>query len=534
LGAPARVDTVTEGHMSERIDNGDPGSRGSSRRAATEEPIEVRRYLDALRRSLPLVIGIVVVLAGSIYVVSTSLPKRYKATTSIVQRSNSVIDQNSSVDSITRDLNTINSLLTTDDVLSAAAKKVPGESIDSLRDKVSSSVDPNANLIYVTAKDALPTRASQIANAVASTFVSEQADIERRQYESARSDLQDELARVQGQAGASSQEAALQDRISQIGVSIATAGTDLAVAQRADPPDSQDTPRPLRNTALGIVLGLFLGVLVALARDQLVPRVAGSRELSRLLELPVLVSIPYVRHRRGRRSRVLSGIEYEIYQTLATSVRFTLTPAEGPHVLLITSALHAEGKSTVTTRLGRALAHAGHRTLLVSADMRWPTLHNLTTVPIGPGLADALQALSGGPPQDPRTLLASMIQRAPGQRRGVLDVLPSGRKPDDPTELLADVSLDVVFDAIADLEYSYVLIDAPPLLGIADTQALSRRASSILYVARLDRITLENVVDARDILDRVDRPLLGMVVIGARSEASPYYLSSRVPALEDV
>jgi capsular exopolysaccharide synthesis family protein len=523
--------------MSDRMDNGDPGGRGGSRRTATEEPIEVRRYLDALRRSLPLVIGIVVVLAGSIYVVSSSLPKRYKATTSIVQRSNSVIDNNSSVDSITRDLNTIDALLTTDDVLAAAAKKVPGqppESIDSLRTKVSSSVDPNANLIYVTAKDASPVRAAQIANAVASTFVSEQADIERRQFESARSDLQDELARVQGQAGASSQEAALQDRISQIGVSIATAGTDLAVAQRADAPDSQDTPRPLRNTALGIVLGLFLGVLVALARDQLVPRVAGSRELSRLLELPVLVSIPYVRRRRGRRSRVLSGVEYEIYQTLGTSVRFTLTPAEGPHVVLVTSALHAEGKSTVTTRLGRALAHAGHRTLLVSADMRWPTLHTLVNVPIGPGLADLLQTLSTTPSQDARALVSSMIQRSPGQRRGVLDVLPSGRKPDDPTELLADVSLDIVFDAIADLDYTYVLIDAPPLLGIADTQALARRASGILYVARLDRITLENVVDARDILDRVERPLIGMVVIGARSEASPYYLSSRVPALEDV
>ena len=123
--------------------------------------------------------------------------------------------------------------------------------------------------------------------------------------------------------------------------------------------------------------------------------------------------------------------------------------------------------------------------------------------------------------------------RAPGQRRGVLDVLPSGKKPHDPTELLADASLDIVFDAIADLDYTYILIDAPPLLGIADTQALSRRASSLLYVARLDRVTLENVVDARDVLDRIDIPAVGMVVIGARSEASPYYLSSRVPALED-
>ncbi len=506
----------------------------TSRRAAAEQPIEVRRYLDALRRSLPLVLGIVVVLAGSVYLVSSSLPKRYKATTSIVMRSSSVLDQNQNVDTITRDLNTIDALLTTDDVLAAAAKKVPGETTETLRDKVSSSVDPNANLIYVTAKDPLPEHSAQIANAVASTFVTEQADIQRRNYERARADLQDELTRLQGTADAGTQEQAIRDRISQLGVSIATAGGDLQVAQRADAPTEPDTPRPFRNTALGIILGLFLGILVALGRDQLVPRVSGSRELSRLLELPVLVSIPYTRGKRGRRGRVLSGIEYETYQTLATSIRFSLTPADGPHVILVTSALHAEGKSTVTLRLGRALAHAGHRTLLVSADMRWPTLHTLTGTEIGPGLSELLETLGRGTVPDARGYVGNRIERVSGQRRGELDILPSGKKPDDPSELLSNVGLDVVMDGIAELDYTYVLIDAPPLLGIADTQALARRATTMLYVARLDRVTLENVVDARDVLDRIDRPMVGMVVIGARSEASPYYLSSRVPALEDV
>jgi Mrp family chromosome partitioning ATPase len=203
-------------------------------------------------------------------------------------------------------------------------------------------------------------------------------------------------------------------------------------------------------------------------------------------------------------------------------------------VILITSALHAEGKSTVTMRLGSALAHAGHRTLLVSADMRWPTLHDLADVPIEPGLAELLQTVADEPPSEARTRVAGHIRQSAGQRRGALDMLPSGRKPNDPTSLLADVGLDLVFDALTDLDYSYIIVDAPPVLGIADTRALARRATSLLYVARLDRITLENVADAGDVLDRMDRPRLGLVVIGVRSEASPYYLSSRVPALEDV
>jgi capsular exopolysaccharide synthesis family protein len=520
--------------MSERIDTGELERRtGARRTAAAEEPIEARRYLDALRRSLPLIIAITFVLAVTVYVVSSSLPKRYKATASIVQRTGAVVDQNSSVDSITRDLNTINSLVTTDGVLGSVADKVPRTTIDDLRDNVSSSVDPNANLIYVTAKDGNARKSADIANAVATTFVREQASIKRRQYEQARAELQDELTRLETSGNAPQQERAIRERISQLAVSIATAGIDLAVAQPADVPDAQDTPRPLRNTALGIILGLFLGVLVALGRDQLVPRISGSRELSRLLELPVLVTVPYV-PRRGRRARVMSGIEYETYQTLATSVRFSLPPGDGPHVVLVTSALHAEGKSTVTMRLGRALAQAGHRTLLVSADMRWPTLHELVEVPLEPGLADLLQDLPDAPDQDARTRVTEAIHTAPHQRRGTLDTLPSGRKPSDPTNLLADVGLDLVFDALVDLDYAYIIVDAPPLLGIADTRTLARRATSLLYVARMDRITLENAVDAADVIDRMDRAALGMVVIGVRSEASPYYLTGRVPALEDV
>src|SRR3954468_18535480 len=99
--------------MSERIETGELERRPPSRRAAAEEPIEVRRYLEALRRGLPLIAGVVVVLAVATYLVSSSLPKRYKAETSIVQRSTAVLDNNSSVDAIARDLNTINSLLTT-------------------------------------------------------------------------------------------------------------------------------------------------------------------------------------------------------------------------------------------------------------------------------------------------------------------------------------------------------------------------------------------------------------------------------------
>jgi capsular exopolysaccharide synthesis family protein len=519
--------------MAERIDSGHL-ERGTLRRpAGGEESIEVRRYMEALRRGLPLVLGIVAVLTISIYVVSASLPKRYKATASIVQRTDPASEQTQSTDQMTRELNTTNALLTTDGVLGAASRSVPGTTLQTLRDEVSSSVDPNANLIYVVAKDPSPRRAAAIANAVAGTFVSQEASITQRQLEGARADLQSELKRLEGQPGASAQVQAIRDRLSTLGVEVATAGTNLTVAQRADVPTTQDTPRPLRNAGLGIVLGLFLGVLVALGRDQLIPRPTGPRELSRLLELPVLVSIPYLGRRRGRRERTLSGIEYETYQTLAASVRFSLSPAEGPHIILVTSAMHAEGKTTVTTRLGRALAHGGHRTLLVSADLRWPTLHETLGVPGEPGLSELLANVGPESGDEAQTAVSRDLQHVAGQRDADLDVLPSGKKPSDPAGLLSGASLDAIFDALGELDYTYVIVDSPPLLGIADTQALARRCTSMIFVARLDRLSLEHVADARDTLDRLELQPVGMVVIGARGEASPYYLRGRVPAFDD-
>ena len=157
-------------------------------------------------------------------------------------------------------------------------------------------------------------------------------------------------------------------------------------------------------------------------------------------------------------------------------------------------------------------------------------------LPSEPGLSELLGELEDTARpnhQLMRQVRASIQSVKSSSRHGVLDVLPSGRKPDDPARLLTGEGLEAVFQAIAELDYTYVIIDAPPLLGIADTQALARCADSLLYVGRLDRITVDNVMDARDTLDRLDINCIGIVVIGARSEASPYYVGLRAPVLED-
>jgi len=504
------------------------------RRRGQEESIEVRRYLDALRRGKWLILTLVVLATATAVIVSSLLPKRYEATTSIVKEVALGPYDAVNVDSVTRELQTIQRLLVTRDVLTRAAGRIPGESSSALRPTITSTVDPEANLLYVTATAGTPQRAADRANAVATAFVTEQRDVTRQQYERARAGLLQELDRVQGQVGATQQEEALRQRLSELAVVQANAGTDLQVAEPAIPPSSPTSPKPLRDGIIAFFLALFVGVLVALGRDQLVPRVAGPRELSRLLDLPMLTAVPYVRRRLGRRG-MLTGIEHESYQTLGASIRFSLPPESGPHTLLVTSALHAEGKSTVTARLGRALAQSGHRTLIVSADLRWPTLHQLVEVPAAPGLSELLAEYDehGHTNELESMLRTSIVPLETGPRQGELDILPSGRKPSEPAQLLGGESLDVLFELIGRFDYAYIILDAPPVLGIADTQSLGRCADHLLYVARLDRITLDNLMDARDVLDRIEARPVGVAVIGARSEASPYYVGVRSPALED-
>jgi polysaccharide biosynthesis transport protein len=262
-------------------------------------------------------------------------------------------------------------------------------------------------------------------------------------------------------------------------------------------------------------------VLVVLARAQLKPRLTGARELSRLLDLPVLVEIPYVRRRLGRGPKRLKAIEYEAYQTLQASLRRQL-PATSQRTVLVTSALHGEGKSEVTAALGLVLSHAGLRTWLISADMRWPRLHELFDVAQTPGLAEVLAAArSNG-----NSAAAQMSAVRTGSREadaGSLHVLASGRPPADPAQLLASDTLDSFFDEIKQSEYDYVLLDGPPLLGLVDSQVLAQRADGVLVVCRPEQMTPENAVALRELLARLDVNALGLVIVGARG-FQPAYL----------
>jgi Mrp family chromosome partitioning ATPase/capsular polysaccharide biosynthesis protein len=513
-------------------------SGGSPRRkTGGEDSIEVRRYLDAVWRRRGMIAAVVLIMTGVVVTVSLVLPKNYTATARLVfEEAASPLGQSDEA-STQRRLATTETLLTSSEVLDKAAQRVPGidEGAD-IEDEVESSVEEDANIINISATDRDPKQAARIANAVARAFLAERERLDRRRIASARDQLEQEILRLQGTPNADVQIGAIRERISELAVSEASAGSDLSIAEPAEPPSDPASPRPFRNGVLAFFGALFLGVLIALGRDQLTPRVSGPRELGRLLDVPVLIDIPHVGGRSGRRL-LLSGAEIEAYQTLRSSLELTMPAARRPHVILMTGALHAEGKTTATARLGRALAQAGNRVLLVSADLRVPRLHEMFGLPLGFGLADILAVLDWESDPLDETLFEQathqVIAPTEGQaRRGELDVITSGTKAKDPGRLIAGPAMRTFLERVRALDYDYVLVDAPPLLGIADSQALTRHVDEVLLVNRLDRITLERVEELRDVIDRLGLRPIGIIVIGTRGEISPYYMQRR-PLIEE-
>lgn len=510
---------------------------GSDTGSAERDRVDVRRYFAALRRNRWLIAAIVAALTGAVLALSLVLPKTYEAaaTVGLVDTGTSIIGGESDPESVRRRLATLETILTSTEVLERSAAELGGgEDADSVENAISASVDPEANLIEVAASADTAERAAEITNTVADNFLVVQAELQVRGLRDAERGLEGELEQLQGDLAATEQIAAINEQLNSLRVQIGRAGKDLQTVEVASPPDEVASPRPLRNAVLALFASLFLGGLVALARDQLRPSISEPRELSRMFGRPVLSAVPYLSRRKSRSRQAVTAVEHEAYQNLRASVQLQMPPTEGEaRVLLVTSAVHAEGKTTVTARLGRALAQAGHKTLLISADLRWPNLHSIFELPLTPGLTDVLALIERSGINDyvlPSTVHSIALPSAAHGPDSELHVLTSGSKPSDPARLLAGEAMRTLTDHATRLGYRYILIDAPPTLGIADVQGMAHLADRVVVVARLDRITIEHVLDMQELIERLGLNLLGLVVIGARVDVSPYYLTER-PAI---
>jgi capsular polysaccharide biosynthesis protein len=463
-----------------------------------DQPMDVSRYVAAIRRGAWLIALIVVPLTATVLVLSLMLPKSYSATARIVVEDNGSVLAPTDDSTATRRLATLRSLITSHDVLDRAARGLRGETADTLEDKVTASVDPVASIIDVKAKDGDPKGAAAIANRVTQTFLAMRRVAEDTRFADARRALELALERARASRASADEVQALRDRLSELNVTAVTSQDELQVGQRATAPATADSPRPVQNTIIAFFAALFIAVLAALVRDLLAPRVQNARELAALTGLTPLVILPA----SGRRHRLAHMAE--AYEALAASMRVQLS--ESQRVVLITSASTSEDRAGVALGLGRALATSGVPALLVSADLRRSGLHKRLDIPQAPGVADALESLGAGN----GTRATELVRSSRSELRG----LPSGKPTQHPTAALSGDGLGVMLDELARSEYRYILVEGPPLLGPIDGQLVARWVDAVLVVCRLDRLWPADAAELGEVLARIEAPALGSVVIG--------------------
>jgi succinoglycan biosynthesis transport protein ExoP len=474
--------------------------------AADEQPTDMSRYVAAIRRSGWLIALIVIPLTATVLVMSLVLPKTYSATASIVLEERGGVLAPADTDSATRRLATIRTLLTSRDVLARAARELPGETADTLEDKVTASVDDVASIIEVKASDGDAAGAAAIANGVTRTFLELRSSAERERFADARRALEQALERARTAQGSPEEVQALRERLTELSVSEVAPGEELQVGQAARPPAAPDSPKPLQNTLFALCAALFIAVLAALARDLLAPRVRNPQELTALTGLEPLVVLPATRSRR----RVAHAIE--AYQALAAALRVQLS--ESQRVVLVTSPSANEDRSEVALGLGRALASSDVPTLLVSADLRRPGLHKQLGVPQAPGLGDVLETLERDSGESASELVRAVTRAHEHPSRGELRGLPSGDPAQHPAAVLSGDSLGVMFEELSRSEYRYIVVEGPPLLGAVDGQLVARWVDAVLVVCRLDRLWPADAAELGAVLGRLEAPVLGSVVIG--------------------
>jgi polysaccharide biosynthesis transport protein len=485
-----------------------------------DEPVDVPRYLAALKRAWPLVVLLIVLMTLTVLVLSLVLPKSYRATTRIVFDDRAGVGplQTTDVESVQRRLATVQVLLTTDEVLGRVAERLPGETAETLKDKVEASVDDDANIIDVSATDADAAGAAAIANAVSRRFVDMEAAAERERYARSREALQtalDGAGRVEAQA--------LRAQLNDLNLSEAAGGTRLRIAQIAEPPSEPDSPRPIRNTIFAFFASAFIAVLAALAIDQIAPRLSGVRELSRLARAPVLAALP---PRRGLRSR--SRQTEEAFQALQAAA---LQLPGDRKVLLVTSAFPSDEKTRVSLRLAQSLARAGSRPLLISADFERPRIEERLGISGSPGLAEVVGAIVDGAAQEIEELVAEMVV-SPAKSAPDLDVLPSGNADGNRPWVYAREPMSLLFASLERSDYRYVVVDGPPLLSVVDGPLLARYADAVIAVCRFDRMTPAAAAELGDVLSQFDSTTVGLVAVGA-GKVTPYSVGLGSWALED-
>lgn len=433
--------------------------------------MELRDYLRVLHRNWIIIVVLLVAGLGGGFLYAALQQPKYVADTQLYV---SVRTEGAATGDLVQGTTFARQMVTSYvDVVSTALVLEPvidelglDETVSSLSERVTATTPLNTVLINISVSDTDPEQAAELANAIAVSF-----------REAVQATL--ELPATEG----------------------AVSPVQIAVTEPAVAPSAPTSPNTRMLTLIGGLLGVAAGFAIAMLRTVLDNRIHTLHDIEALTDRPVLGGIahdpdapkrPLIVHADPRSPRA------ESFRSLRTNLQF-LNVGGGPRIFVISSAGPGEGKSTTTANLAIALAETGARVALIDGDLRLPRVAEYMGIEGGVGLTDVLIG---------RVDVADALQKW-----GTTDlyVLPSGRIPPNPSELLGSAAMDQVLTPLGEY-FDYVLIDAPPLLLVTDAAVLGAKTRGVILAAASGKTKKQELSGAIRTLETAGVGLLGLVV----------------------
>jgi Mrp family chromosome partitioning ATPase len=503
------------------------------------ESTDLRDYVRPIWAHKLLIVALVAVATVGTYIYYDRKPQVFQSQTTVFVGETSASGDGGSADERDRVLANQVRLAQTAEVAERVARKIGFKGDPrALLGGIDIAAASGSDFVTVTSTAGNPQIAASLANAFAQAFIDFRSSEERKRVREQLDALEQQLASLTSPSERLLRRS-VQTRINELQLAQSTPVGEAQQIDQAVASGIPIEPKPKRNALFAFALSLLLGIIAAFGLERIDRRLRSVEEAERVFGLPVIAA---VRHDRNIDARVDGKVSVpegirETFRSLRGNI--DLAADQQPlRSVLVTSAVPAEGKSTVVRNLAIVCAEAGLRVAVVEADLRRPTLGRMFGVNSEPGLTDVLMGLTSlgdvlqdvpiHVPQHPVTrehsgspahveggiAVLTQTNGHSGHEDGLgrLRLIASGPRPADPPAMFSAPSLRALVDRVAE-HHDIVFIDSPPLLAVSDAIPLMTLADATILVCREGTGTVDGAERLMTLTGRVPGVrILGLVV----------------------
>jgi polysaccharide biosynthesis transport protein len=497
---------------------------------------DLRQLLAVLGRRSPLILITILVATGAGYLVAQIQQPKYEATASLLFRSPRLDLQITGFPlqlpgNPERQALTNLNLVELEVVRQRAASMLgPEHSAEELKNNVEIKSEGQTEIVEIKASEPSGPEAALVANTLAKAFIEFRKDALDRRLTAAAKSVAGNYRRLTRAVRRSAGGRALRLGLEKLRLLRAVGPGEVELAQPAAVPSSPASPKPAQSALIGGLLGVAIGVALALVVEQLDRRVRRAEQLEEAFGMPVMARIPRRRalglnaiRKKGVWGKQLGDPETEPFRRLWASLRYEVGDA-GLGSVLVTSSDTASGKTTVALRLAAAAASSS-RVLLLEADLRGPQISTVLDIAGKPGLVDVLRKGRPVSEEDVATVIQPIPEPAAGRGTAAFDVLVAGEPSPAAGELLDSESMLTVLEW-AESSYEFIVIDAPSPGLVSDSIPLMRQVDGVVVVGRVGRDSVGELRRLRLDLAKLQVEVVGVVANFVRGvRGRPYSVS---------